>query len=752
MVQRNAFIEVWRRAAFAAAILLAAAPASPAQEEALTIVVRQGQNDAEIKRLLDIAAQTGRPVNLQVEDAAGGSPGHVTPASGNGTAEDAAESVAPMQATPEMAAANMGMASWEQVSNAIVRGAATAISGFGGMSMVMGMTTAGLRAEGSSYGWAGLLAIFCVASGLAAALLARVAATVFLRNRAHTPQVAGKFRHASKRLVGDLVSIAIFLGAARMVLRMTLEANTISFQIGRGAAIATFVSLLYIAVGRFLFKPDPSGQPLINIDRANWHFRMLVAYGVIGAFFAETVRLANALGLDPAAVDGWFLIGGTALTLLKLVWFFAGRRDICRAFLGENPGIVRRVIGNLLPDFYIASAVLIWLTGFLVAGSPDSGRWTFAAGSTQVILLVVPILALGVYSLVDEFARHCEQVRGPGLLSSVLASLRVVCSGTVWIAGLHLIAAIWWPLMGGEAALATGWIVWLERLSLAVVASWAVCTLIWKYSESIAPAPQIALPGQEDEQAEKKQTSRLSTALPVVRNLALGAALAVGGLLILSSLGINIAPLIAGFGVLGLALSFGSQALVKDVVSGIFFIADDAFRIGEYIDTGKLQGTVEQITVRSIRLRHHNGPIHTIPFGQIGAVTNFSRDWGTTKFQLRFERDADTELIRKTAKKVGLAMLEDPEFSSEFLIPLKMQGIQDITETSMIVRFKFTSRPGNPSLIKREAMKRLIAAFRAAGLEFASNAVTVRSGSVNPAEAAAATSLPPQQPLTPVAV
>jgi small-conductance mechanosensitive channel len=137
-------------------------------------------------------------------------------------------------------------------------------------------------------------------------------------------------------------------------------------------------------------------------------------------------------------------------------------------------------------------------------------------------------------------------------------------------------------------------------------------------------------------------------------------------------------------------------------------------------------------------LRHHNGPVHTIPFGQIGSVTNYSRDWGTIKFELRFERDADAELIRKTAKKVGLSMLEDPEFGGEFLVPLKMQGIQTVTETSMVVRFKFTSRPGNPSILKREGMKRLLSAFKAVGLSLASNAVTVRSGTGTAADAVAA--------------
>jgi small-conductance mechanosensitive channel len=125
----------------------------------------------------------------------------------------------------------------------------------------------------------------------------------------------------------------------------------------------------------------------------------------------------------------------------------------------------------------------------------------------------------------------------------------------------------------------------------------------------------------------------------------------------------------------------------------------------------------------------------------MSSVTNYSRDWGTTKFELRFDRDADPEAIRKVAKKVGLALLEEPEFGSEFLVPLKMQGIQNVTETSLVVRFKFTAKPGKPSLIKREGMKRLLFAFKAANIPLASNAVTVRGGAQAPEHEAAAASI-----------
>ena len=143
------------------------------------------------------------------------------------------------------------------------------------------------------------------------------------------------------------------------------------------------------------------------------------------------------------------------------------------------------------------------------------------------------------------------------------------------------------------------------------------------------------LPGDDD---ETSPGSRLQTVLPMLR-AAFGVVIAVvASLIVLSHLGVDTAPLIAGAGVFGLAISFGSQSLVRDIISGLFYMWDDAFRVGEYIDTGRLKGTVEALGIRSVKVRHHNGPLHTIPYGQLGAVTNLSRDFATIKFNLRLER------------------------------------------------------------------------------------------------------------------
>ena len=276
-----------------------------------------------------------------------------------------------------------------------------------------------------------------------------------------------------------------------------------------------------------------------------------------------------------------------------------------------------------------------------------------------------------------------------------------------------------------------------RAMRLAATSAFAAYTL-WRFvkyrmDRYIAdnPLPVAGLAAEGDDDAPST-ASRLRTVMPVLRIATGIAILILGGLLALSELGVNITPLIAGASVLGLALSFGSQSLVRDVVSGVFFLAEDSFRVGEYIDSSKVKGTVEGFSVRSLRLRHQNGPLHIVPFGQILHITNFSRDWTTVKFNLSFAIDTDVELMRKTVKKIGLDMMAEPAYAKELLQPLKMQGIVDIKDGALVLRFKFTAKPLNPSLIQRVAIRRMYEAFPGIGIEFARPGYTVFGGTGGP--------------------
>jgi len=228
-----------------------------------------------------------------------------------------------------------------------------------------------------------------------------------------------------------------------------------------------------------------------------------------------------------------------------------------------------------------------------------------------------------------------------------------------------------------------------------------------------------------DEGGEGGQ-SRLATLLPLFRGAILAVVVVTIALIVLLELGINVSPLFAGAGVVGLAVGFGSQTLVRDIFSGAFFLMDDAFRKGEYIDIGDVKGTVEKISVRSFQLRHHLGALNTIPFGEIKVLTNYSRDWVIMKLPLRVTYDTDVEKVRKLIKNLGKELLNDPVIGDNFIQPLKSQGVIEMQDSAMIIRVKFMTKPGDQWLVRKKVYQDIRELFAREGIRFAHREVTVR--------------------------
>ncbi|OAN73461.1 mechanosensitive ion channel protein MscS [Sulfitobacter sp. EhC04] len=220
--------------------------------------------------------------------------------------------------------------------------------------------------------------------------------------------------------------------------------------------------------------------------------------------------------------------------------------------------------------------------------------------------------------------------------------------------------------------------------------------------------------------------SRLATLLPLFRNFILILVVVTLLLIILMEMGINVGPLFAGAGIVGVAIGFGSQALVRDIFAGAFFLFDDAFRKGEYLDVGDVKGTVEKISVRSFQLRHHLGALHTIPFGELQVITNYSRDWVMMKLPLRVTYDTDVEKVRKLIKKLGQELLDDPVIGENFIQPLKSQGVIEMQDSAMIIRVKFMTKPGDQWLVRKKVYEDIRELFEREGIKFAHREVTVR--------------------------
>jgi small-conductance mechanosensitive channel len=281
----------------------------------------------------------------------------------------------------------------------------------------------------------------------------------------------------------------------------------------------------------------------------------------------------------------------------------------------------------------------------------------------------------------------------------------------------------------------TGWSLLVHGLLSAVVIV-LVADVLWQAAKAaidrkLAEAADAGMPNTDD----ARRRARVRTLLPIFRHVLFFLVIAVAAMMALAEMGVQIGPLIAGAGVVGVAVGFGSQTLVRDIIAGMFYLIDDAFRVGEYIQSGSYKGTVEGFSLRSIKLRHHRGPLYTVPFGLLGAIQNQSRDWVIDKITIGVTYDSDIDLAKKLIKQIGLDLAKNPDFAPLIIEPLKMQGVDALGDFAVQLRAKMMTLPGEQFVIRRQAYAMIKKAFDANGIKFAYPTVQV-AGEGEPTSAA----------------
>ncbi|CAN7429258.1 mechanosensitive ion channel [Rhizobium sp. LjRoot30] len=443
--------------------------------------------------------------------------------------------------------------------------------------------------------------------------------------------------------------------------------------------------------------------PASHAIRRHWYVSIvgLVSYFLIGW---SLIALAELFGV----------VGGSMLLLVYVLAF--GLFAIALWALWSRPQPRKVGVWDETWTSGIWSAVLAALLFFWLAGL-HALLWI---GLMAIVLpFLLPLSSRVVRALLND---SVPERRAP------MARVVLVDRG---LRAIIVALSVWWlaHILGLEATnMASGQTV-LDRVGRGVlqgVVVAIVADLLWAFAKAqIEARMQAGSPETVLSDDEKSRASRLRTLLPILRNVLAAAIGIVAILMVLAGLGIEIAPLLAGAGVVGVAVGFGAQTVVKDVISGVFYLWDDAFRIGEYIESGKFKGEVESFSLRSVKLRHHRGPLTTVPFGELGAVQNMSRDWAVTKFNLRVGYDTDLEQLRKVIKKVGQELAEIPEYKDNIISPLKMKGVVDFGEYAIEVRVGFTTKPGEQFMIRRQAMTMIRSAFRENGIHFAVPTVQV---------------------------
>ena len=433
---------------------------------------------------------------------------------------------------------------------------------------------------------------------------------------------------------------------------------------------------------------------------------LAIGMAIIGVTLIATLQRWN---LGPGLGDLIRTGLGIPIYLLFAWVVWRHKRTMAVAVAGPRPRSRWRIrLAKLWPGivigFLVVTFVSIQIT--LTLGAPLPGSAVLA---TALIFLATPHLD----TMIGNWAQRGLESPDISILAAAgrqtarftVVAIMIAMLGTLWATPL----AVGFGIDLGEVARgASG----AALIALAAALLWNVVGTV------TGRALRTECPGVGgDDEVHGAPRSRLGTLVPLLSAVGKSSILALAVLSILVSVGVNVWPLITGLSVFGLAIGFGSQTLVKDVVSGLFFLIDDAFRFGEYIETSGAKGTVEKISVRSVSLRSSRGSIATVPYGEIGKIQNFSRDWVIEKMTFRVAFDTDIELVRKLFKKIGQDIAADPELAPDLIEPFKSQGIGEVEDGTLVLRAKFMAKPGRQYMIRRAALKAVHNAFRENGIK-----------------------------------
>ncbi len=593
-----------------------------------------------------------------------------------------------------------------------------------------------------------------VAVGLTAELIFRR----LIRNWQESAGAAGGDRNLrqtliflAKRLSADIVAVVIFWRVAEWA------GPQIGWQLGPSmlgdpkvfAAIGPYIGGIWwwliivprfaAAFVRFLLAPKRPEFRLMATDQwtAEFAMRHQIGFALLFGFTVWIIQFNQLNGVSPgeSRIGFW-------LNLALHIYFawstWKAREGLTMMARGGDPDIspTEAKAARIYPYFIIGLVVFMWWVIEIIAAYK---LWDLLVGWPHILTILLVGYSPFTDTVVRGLVRHLSPpMQGEGVVAEAAyrsAKRSYVRIGRVlaFVLVLMIIGRIWGIDFANLAEAGVGAQFagrFIEILGILAVGYlvWEVVSL-WINRRLAAERTMAGFDLNDDEPGGGEGGgvggSRLSTVLPLLLGVAKAAIAMIFGLIALGNIGIDITPLLAGAGIIGLAVGFGAQKLVADIVSGIFFLIDDAFRTGEYIEVEGTVGTVEKISIRSMQMRHHKGPIHTIPYGEIPKITNYSRDWVIMKLKFTVPFDTDPNKVKKLFKQIGKDMQQVPEFAADLLQPFKSQGVFDFDDVGMIIRGKFMAKPGKQFTLRKEIYNRVKKAFEENGIDFARREVRV---------------------------
>jgi small-conductance mechanosensitive channel len=509
-----------------------------------------------------------------------------------------------------------------------------------------------------------------------------------------------------------VLPIAAFAATAFAVLPTITEPFTRTRITLTVLVTATVEARLLLCVIRSVLLPADSGSVFVPIDlETRIYLYIWVRRFTFWGIFAYAVpEAAWWLGIPGALYALMLKTVGLVLAVLAIIFLLQNRTTVAAWIAGEPAAAsgwsrVRRTLGeswHLLAILYIIAAYLIY------ALHMEGGfAYVLRATLSSLVLIVAARLLVSFAQRLSRrgFAIKPElKAQFPTLeqrANRYLPILTGLVSAVIYIVALLAVLQAW-----NFAAFA-----WFtsdlgRRMTghaLAIGMVLVIALALWELSASAIERYLAAIDGRD-----VPRRTRIRTLLPLLRTALLCLIVVVASLMVLSHLGIDIAPLLAGAGVVGLAIGFGSQALVKDIITGLFILLEDQIAVGDIVDVGKdHKGVVEAITVRTIRMRDLSGTVHTVPFSEVTSVKNLSKDFSYAVARITISYREDIDRVLEILRGVGDQLAQDETLQPYILDPLEYMGVDALDESSVVLVVRIRTLPGKQFAVGR-AFNRLV--------------------------------------------
>ena len=524
------------------------------------------------------------------------------------------------------------------------------------------------------------------------------------------------------RLLMELVPVLGIVLIGHLIAASSLGGQTVSRLIILAVIDAYAICIALLCVVRMLLSPGAASLRLFHLHDAaadyltRWS-RRLIVIAVFGYAIGEVGLL---LGMSDIAHDA-FEKGVGLVVHLSLAFIVVQKRRAVRHVLRAPPdatGVFAKV-RNRFAGIWHWVALFILIGGWLIwAVEVPHG---FAAAVhyfvvTGLVLIGARLALLLLLGLVDRVMRPGQQagdvphgmqarlvVYHPAVTIALRLTVYLLCVlGLLQLYGLNTFLWLVESALGLRILSASGTL--LVTIVLAFGAWEAINGGVQQHLDRLQREAQLA------------KSARLRTLLPLLRTTVLIAIAIFAGLTILSEIGINIAPLLAGAGIVGVAIGFGSQKLVQDLITGIFLLLENAMQVGDTVTVSGLTGVVENLSVRTIRLRDGDGSVHIIPFSSVTSVSNQNRGLGNASVVVSVAFDEDTDRVADELTAIVAGMRTDPILSAMMLSDFQLWGVDKVSGAAVTIAGQVVCTDSGRWAVQREFNRRMKRRFQELGI------------------------------------